>query len=50
MLEEEIIDCCKRLKLSLNLAEMAQKAVGESIRNTYISSCLRSLKTVSTAV
>lgn len=30
MLEEEIIDCCRRLKLSRNLAEMAQKADGES--------------------
>ena len=30
MLEEEIIDCCKKLKLSRNLADMAQITEGES--------------------
>jgi len=30
MLEEEIIGCCKRLKLSRNLADMAQTVIGES--------------------
>lgn len=30
MLEKEIIDCCKRLKLSRNLADMAQSTQGES--------------------
>nr|HPJ97611.1 ATP-binding protein [Syntrophales bacterium] len=30
MLEEEIICCCKRLKLSRNLADMAQTTTGES--------------------
>ena len=30
MLEEEIINCCKRLKLSRNLADMAQILEGES--------------------
>lgn len=30
MLENEIIDCCKRLKLSRNLADMAQTTEGES--------------------
>ena len=30
MLENEIIDCCKRLKLSRNLADMAQTISGES--------------------
>jgi DNA replication protein DnaC len=30
MLNEEIITCCKRLKLSRNLADMAQITVGES--------------------
>lgn len=30
MLEKEIIDCCKRLKLSHNLADMAQTTEGES--------------------
>ena len=30
MLEKEIIDCCKKLKLSRNLADMAQTAEGES--------------------
>lgn len=30
MLEEEIICCCKRLKLSRNLADMAQTTAGES--------------------
>jgi len=30
MLENEIIDCCKRLKLSRNLADRAQTAEGES--------------------
>jgi DNA replication protein DnaC len=30
MLEEEIIGCCKRLKLSRNLADMAQTIMGES--------------------
>lgn len=30
MLENEIIDCCKRLKLSRNLADMAQTIKGES--------------------
>lgn len=30
MLEEEIISCCKKLKLSRNLADMAQQAEGET--------------------
>ena len=30
MLEEEIIGCCKKLKLSRNLADMAQTTEGES--------------------
>lgn len=30
MLEKEIIDCCKKLKLSRNLADMAQQTEGES--------------------
>ena len=30
MYEQEIIDCCKKLRLSRNLAEMAQTAKGES--------------------
>lgn len=30
MLEEELIDCCKKLKLSHNLADMAQTTEGES--------------------
>jgi hypothetical protein len=30
MLEEEIIGCCKRLRLSRNLADMAQTVMGES--------------------
>ncbi len=30
MLEEEIIDCCKKLKLSRNLAEMAQSTDGQT--------------------
>lgn len=30
MLDEEIIDCCKKLKLSRNLADMAQTAEGNS--------------------
>lgn len=30
MLEKQIIDCCKRLKLSRNLADMAQTMEGES--------------------
>lgn len=30
MLENEIIACCKRLKLSRNLADMAQTTDGES--------------------
>jgi DNA replication protein DnaC len=30
MLKEEIIDCCKKLKLSCNLADMAQITEGES--------------------
>lgn len=30
MLENEIIDCCKKLKLSRNLADMAQTTEGES--------------------
>lgn len=30
MLNEEIIDCCKKLRLSHNIAEMAQTATGES--------------------
>lgn len=28
MLEEKIIDCCKKLRLSSNLAEMAQVTEG----------------------
>jgi hypothetical protein len=30
MLEAKIIDCCRRLKLSRNLAEMAQNTDGET--------------------
>lgn len=30
MLEDKIIDCCKKLKLSRNLADMAQTTEGES--------------------
>jgi hypothetical protein len=30
MLENQIIDCCKGLKLSRNLADMAQTMKGES--------------------
>lgn len=30
MLEKEIVDCCKKLKLSRNLADMAQATEGES--------------------
>jgi len=40
MFEEEIIHCCKKLKLSRNLAEMAQSTEGQT-HQEYLCKLLR---------
>ena len=41
MLDHEIAECCKQLRLSRNLAEMAQSVRVKAIRNIYTTYCLR---------